>query len=170
MGRRLALIVLALSVGSWALYGCGKKTTPSTAEGAVQEGTPEGTSAEGVAETGAGAGIGAEGSMPTVHFDFDQYTIRSQDFDLLQRTADTLKQSPSMKITIEGHCDERGSNEYNLALGERRANSVFDYLARLGIDRGRMGTISYGEERPSTTGSGEDAWAQNRRAELVVNR
>jgi peptidoglycan-associated lipoprotein len=75
-----------------------------------------------------------------------------------------------MSLTIEGHCDERGTQQYNLALGDRRANTAADYLAVLGIGRERIGTISYGEERPFATGSGEGAWSQNRRAHLVLRR
>ena len=85
-----------------------------------------------------------------------------------QRQAAWLKSNPSVRVTIEGHCDERGTREYNLALGERRANAVKDYLTALGIDRSRVKTISYGKERPVAMGSNAAAWAQNRRGVTKV--
>ncbi len=88
----------------------------------------------------------------------------------LNRQAEWLNQFSGVTVTVEGHCDERGTREYNLALGERRANAVADYLAAQGIDSGRMTTISYGKERPAALGSDEATWAQNRRAVTVVNQ
>ena len=104
-----------------------------------------------------------------VFFDTDQSVIREDGRQTLNRQAEWLKKYTQYRITIEGHCDERGTREYNLALGERRANSVRDYLVALGVNPARLTTVSYGEERPAVLGSNESAWAQNRRGVFVVN-
>ncbi len=106
--------------------------------------------------------------LKMIHFDFDRYDIRPQDAEILKQNAEVLKRFPTLKIQIEGHCDERGTEEYNLALGERRANSAKRYLITLGIAAERMTTISYGEERPLDPGHNEEAWAKNRRAQFVI--
>jgi peptidoglycan-associated lipoprotein len=103
-----------------------------------------------------------------VHFDFDKSNIRSDQESVLQRKIEALRQYPGIRLQIEGHCDERGSNEYNLALGQRRAESVKRYLTSYGLDANRFTTISYGEERPVDPRSNEEAWAKNRRSEHVV--
>lgn len=104
-----------------------------------------------------------------VFFDFDKYNLKPEGRETVEALAAWLNSRQGVTLTIEGHADERGTREYNLALGERRANSVKDYLIALGINAGRLTTISYGEERPAVPGSYEEAWAQNRRAEFVVN-
>lgn len=104
----------------------------------------------------------------TIYFDTDQYNVDSADEAALARQAQWLQQYPNKRATIEGHCDERGTREYNLALGERRANAAKNYLVSLGIDASRLTTISYGKERPVALGSDEAAWAQNRRAVTVT--
>jgi peptidoglycan-associated lipoprotein len=106
--------------------------------------------------------------LKDIHFDFDRYEIRPGDEEILRENAAMLKKNPEMKIQIEGHCDERGTEEYNLALGERRANQTKKYLISLGIASNRISTISYGEERPLDKGHNEEAWAKNRRAHIVV--
>ena len=103
-----------------------------------------------------------------IHFDFDKYDIRREDEGILRENASWLKKNPKMKIQIEGHCDERGTGEYNLALGERRANNTKKYLVSLGINSDRISTISFGEEKPLDPGHSEEAWAKNRRAHIVV--
>ena len=103
-----------------------------------------------------------------IHFNFDKYDIRPGDTEILKENAALLTKHPSVKIQIEGHCDERGTIEYNLALGERRANSTKQYLISLGISSDRISTISYGEERPSDPGHNEEAWAKNRRAHSII--
>lgn len=102
-----------------------------------------------------------------VYFDFDKSTIRSEFVDTLRAHAAFLANNPSVKVSIEGHCDERGSREYNIGLGERRANAVQTFLAAEGVAADQMGTISYGEERPADPGHDQAAWAKNRRAVLV---
>ncbi len=103
-----------------------------------------------------------------VFFEYDKYNVDPQARQILEKQAAWMKKYPALIFTIEGHCDERGTREYNLALGERRANSIKDYLATLGINANRLKTISYGKERPVALGSNEKAWAQNRRAVTVV--
>ena len=104
-----------------------------------------------------------------IHFDFDSAAIGDSDQGILQEKAQYLNDNPNALAVIEGHCDERGTDAYNLALGERRADAVKDYLVNLGIDSGRLSTISYGEERPIDPGKSETAWAKNRRAHLYID-
>jgi peptidoglycan-associated lipoprotein len=106
--------------------------------------------------------------LKDIHFDFDKYDIRPGDADILKDNAALLMQYPKVKIQAEGHCDERGTNEYNLALGERRANSTKKYLISLGVSSDRISTISYGEEKPLDPRSNEEAWAKNRRGHFVI--
>jgi peptidoglycan-associated lipoprotein len=138
------------------------------------------------ATTDAGSGTGASstpaasGPVPgsqedfvvnvgdRVFFDLDKSDIRPDAQATLQKQAAWLAQYPQKTLTVEGHCDERGTREYNLALGERRANAVKKYLVSLGVDASRLTTISYGKERPVALGSDEASWAQNRRGVSVV--
>lgn len=106
--------------------------------------------------------------LEDVHFEFDKSTLTNTARSILDMNGKRLKENPGIKVIIEGHCDERGSNEYNLALGERRAVSVKNYLSSLGIENKRMKTVSYGEERPLDPGHNERAWALNRRAHFVI--
>jgi peptidoglycan-associated lipoprotein len=103
-----------------------------------------------------------------IHFDFDKSNIRPGDASVLDQKIAILQANPGARIRIAGHCDERGSDEYNLALGNRRATSSKQYLVSHGIDAGRIETISYGEERPLDPGHNEEAWAKNRRAEFDI--
>ncbi|MCB2013640.1 MAG: peptidoglycan-associated lipoprotein Pal [Sphingobium sp.] len=107
-------------------------------------------------------------SSDRVFFDTDKYDIDMEDQSVLRSQAQWLGANPGVSVTIEGHCDERGTRDYNLALGERRANAAKNYLASLGVDPSRITTISYGKERPAAMGSDEQAWAQNRRAVTVT--
>lgn len=106
--------------------------------------------------------------LATIYFGYDSYALTGEARNSLKSNADWLKANPNGRVQIEGHCDERGTNEYNMALGDRRANAVRGYLMKMGIDRGRIDTISYGEERPADVGHDESAWARNRRAVFVV--
>ncbi|HXH84930.1 MAG TPA: peptidoglycan-associated lipoprotein Pal [Candidatus Tectomicrobia bacterium] len=103
-----------------------------------------------------------------IHFDFDKYDIRPNDAKTLDANAAWLKSNPGHLVLIEGHCDERGTNEYNLALGERRAKSTMNYLVSQGVQANRITIISYGEERPACTEKTEECWARNRRAHFLV--
>lgn len=107
--------------------------------------------------------------LKDIHFDFDKYNIRPEDAEILKENAALLKKYPKVKIQVEGHCDERGTTEYNLALGERRANNTKRYLLSLGISTDRISTISYGKERPLDPGHNEEAWAKNRRAYTIIS-
>jgi peptidoglycan-associated lipoprotein len=104
-----------------------------------------------------------------IFFAFDRSDITPESQEILARQADWLRRYPNVTVTIEGHCDERGTREYNLALGERRAQAAKNVLVALGIPASRISTISYGKERPAVVGSTEEAYAQNRRAVTVVN-
>ena len=106
--------------------------------------------------------------LKDIHFDFDKYDIRPGDAEILKENAALLMKYSNVKIQIEGHCDERGTVEYNLALGERRANSTKKYLNSLGISSDRISTISYGEERSVDPGHNEEAWAKNRRSHTII--
>lgn len=105
-----------------------------------------------------------------VFFGYDSSVLSSEAQATLARQAEWLKANSSLNVVVEGHCDERGTREYNLALGERRANAAKNYLVSLGIDRSRISTISYGKEHPEVLGSDEEAWSKNRRAVTVVNQ
>jgi len=107
--------------------------------------------------------------LTPVYFELDLAQLTADARTELQQLADWLTTRPSARITIEGHCDERGTDEYNVALGQKRATVIQEFLVRLGVAPQRLTTISYGEERPAATGSDEDAWALNRRGEIVRN-
>src|SRR5205085_10230952 len=110
----------------------------------------------------------AVADLKDIHFDFDKYDIRPGDAKTLDGNAGWLKSNPNHLVLIEGHCDERGTNEYNLALGERRAKSTMNYLVSQGVQASRITIISYGEERPICSQKTEECWAQNRRAHFLV--
>ena len=107
--------------------------------------------------------------LKTIYFDYDKSNIRAEYREVLDRVGQWASDNPKRQLLIEGHCDERGTNEYNLALGERRALSVRRYLVGLGVHPERLHTISYGEEKPADAGHSEDAWSKNRRAQFKVS-
>ncbi len=109
-----------------------------------------------------------KGQLFTIYFDYDNYSIRDNDAENLAKNARWLGLNQSVKVTIEGHADERGDEEYNLALGDKRAQSVKRYLNDLGISPSRLDIVSYGEEKPVVDGHDEEAWSKNRRAEFVI--
>lgn len=166
---KLRFATVALLAGTVALAGCKKEP-------------PESLPPEPVPTTSAPAPVEPSGPVPgtqahfenavngqnVIYFDTDQYNVDSTDMAALQTQAQYLAQYPNITVTVEGHCDERGTREYNLALGERRANSAKNYLVSLGVSANRVRTVSYGKERPVALGSNESAWAQNRRAASVV--
>jgi peptidoglycan-associated lipoprotein len=134
-------------------------------EAPVPAPAPARLSAEPVSEAAAPAASLLK--LEKLFFEFDNYTLTPEAREILARNAEWLRQNPSARLSIEGHCDERGSDEYNLALGQRRAEAVKDYLVSLGIADERLRGTSYGEERPAAAGSDESAWSQNRRAEFL---
>lgn len=135
-----------------------EQTQPMTPQGPVGDTVVPGSSAD----------FKRSVNSDTVHFDTDHYDVDDQARAILDSQVTWLNRYPAVRITIEGHCDERGTREYNLALGDRRANAAKNYLAARGIDPSRITTISYGKERPLALGSDEASWAQNRRAVTVV--
>lgn len=106
--------------------------------------------------------------MDPAYFDFDSWVLTSEAREMIQKNFEWLKANPGNSVLVEGHTDDRGSDAYNLALGEKRAKSAMNYLKTLGLDEERVSNISYGEERPADTGHGEESWSKNRRAEFVV--
>ena len=162
--------VLMLAAGSLAISACASK--------APKELPPDPGPVSTTTDTGAGSLAPVPGSQAdfvarmmgddTIYFDTDRYNIDSLDAAALTKQAQWLMQYPAKRVTIEGHCDERGTRDYNLALGERRANAAKNYLVSLGVNPARLTTVSYGKERPVALGSNEAAWAQNRRAVTVT--
>lgn len=143
---------------------------PSVKEEAVGSQSSKGAPTEIKEETvGQAAKSSApESALATVYFDFDSAVLTQASRDILDKNAGILQKNDTMKIKIEGNCDERGSDEYNLALGERRAKSAMNYLVTLGVKPDRLSIISYGEEKPADPGHDEAAWAKNRRDEFVT--
>jgi len=137
-------------------------TTTSGSDSSISSGTIEGPAAGSQEDLTVNVG-------DRVFFDFDRSDLRPDARETTDRLAVWLNNNPSVTLTIQGHADERGTTEYNLALGERRANSVRDYLIALGVSPNRLSTISYGEEVPAVSGQGEYAWSQNRRGQFQVN-
>jgi peptidoglycan-associated lipoprotein len=152
---------LAIAIGAVFLLSACPERTPETAP--LQ---PAATDTAVDAETDPVAALQRVGDR--VFFDYDRHELRPDAQETLQRQAALLLRWPDLPVLIEGHCDERGTREYNLALGERRAEAVRSYLIALGVDAGRIGTVSYGKERPAVDGSEESAWALNRRGVTVV--
>ncbi|MGC4252243.1 MAG: peptidoglycan-associated lipoprotein Pal [Sphingobium sp.] len=159
---------LLMATAVVALAACSKKPPaelPPAPGG--DTGTATGTTSGGPVK-GSQEDFIASVSSDRIFFGLDQYDVDAEDQATLQSQAAWLQQNPNVRVTIEGHCDERGTRDYNIALGERRANAAKNYLASLGIDPGRITTVSYGKERPAALGSDESAWAQNRRAVTVT--
>ncbi|GAB4372960.1 MAG: peptidoglycan-associated lipoprotein Pal [Deltaproteobacteria bacterium] len=145
------------------------ETVPPERSAGMEETRTAMTERAEAAET-AGAAVTLErpSSFPDIHFDFDQSFIREDAKPILATIADAMKAGPPASLLIEGHCDERGTAEYNLALGERRAEATKKYLVSLGVRAASLSTVSFGEEKPVDPGHTEEAWAKNRRAHFVV--
>lgn len=158
----LAAVVVGLS-GAVVLAGCSSTSDAGSSEEGLVPSPTDTTEGSGSAGKDALEAAG----LSTVYFDFDSYVLTSESRDSLRKAAESLKTNSAARIQIEGHCDERGSNEYNLALGEKRARAVEEFLVNQGVSADQLSTISYGEERPAVPGSDEDSWAKNRRAEFV---
>ena len=162
----VGVLLLAFGVG----LGC-PTPPPKNDPGSSRDGSNTGGGSQDGATGGAqdrgDVGSGAARGLKTIYFDFDKYNLRDDARRQLDANAEILRSNMDMNIVIEGHCDERGTDEYNLALGERRAQAAREYLVRLGIDASRINVISYGEERPVAPGHDEESWALNRRGEFV---
>ena len=165
---RTALILLLVGL---PLIGCAKKSPapppapPTTAKETPPAPPPAPPAKEEAPPTPSSV---ESGDFSPAFFDLDSYTIRADARTALDKDAKVLRDHPNVNVTIEGHCDERGTVEYNQALGEKRANAARDYLAAAGIAATRMDVISYGKERPVANGHDEASWQQNRRAQFVV--
>lgn len=175
--KRLGLFIALLMIPLFITISCCSKKvvkpTPKKAEETKQQVTTEkqGVQEEGL-ETKKYPGIQGEFMeskyLKDIHFDFDKYNIRPDAAAVLKKNAEFLLAHPTYKIQIEGHCDERGSVEYNLVLGERRAKSAKNYLVNLGVEKDRLSTISYGKEMPLDPRHNEEAWAKNRRCHFII--
>ena len=157
------------------LAGCAKKATeapptPATPPPAPSTSptTPPTTTPPEPTPTAPAPSASSVTDLKPVFFDYDSDALRDDSRAALDSNAKLLRDNKAMRIVIEGHCDERGTDEYNQALGERRANAARDYLVQAGIETGRIKVISYGKERPFAEGHDESAWAQNRRAQFVA--
>lgn len=183
--RLLGVLLIMLMVGG--VFGCSKKTVPA------QPGFGSGGGAAGAGIGGSGGGAGLDDARwrelginseaekrefldkaqqfenQDIYFDFNGFTLTEPAKKILDEKIAFLKRYPKVKVTIEGHCDDRGTTEYNLALGERRATSAQQYFVNSSISQGTFNTISYGKERPIATGHDESSWAKNRRDHFVLN-
>ncbi|WP_271438249.1 peptidoglycan-associated lipoprotein Pal [Pontixanthobacter luteolus] len=161
---------IALLAGAAALAGC-KTTAPEVLPpepGPSTQTTPNNPAPAGPVLGTQEHFVNGVNGQNVIFFDTDRFNIDGEDAAALQAQAQYLMRNQAINITVEGHCDERGTRDYNLALGERRANAAKNYLVSLGVPANRIRTVSYGKERPVATGSNEQAWAQNRRAVSVV--
>jgi peptidoglycan-associated lipoprotein len=190
MNLRRLLVAVLLFV---PLAGCGHKKRPpvvTAGPGSTTTTTDRGTPSQAPLPVESGPDVqpidsdiargedftvsdpetGEGGPIEDIHFEYDQATLTDQARAILDRHAGWMKAHPSAKVMVEGHCDERGTVEYNLALGDRRARAAQDYLMSAGVPAAMLRTTSYGKERPLDTGSNEAAWARNRRAHFTVSR
>ena len=189
---RIRVLLISVSIVALMFAGCAKRpalggASAPTPTGATTGGGTGSTGAVATAPTapapamtppapgGSGGAVTrpapsqfeATADLKTIHFDFDKSDIRPGDAAILDANARWLGANPKRLVLIEGHCDERGTNEYNTALGERRARATTEYLVKRGIQQGRISTVSYGEERPLCTKHEESCWSQNRRAQFL---
>jgi peptidoglycan-associated lipoprotein len=189
MRKNLIGCVVVLSVGALVAGGCAKKdlvkgeepvSAAQTAPAAKQPAPSQPAAAAPVAETPAkeaavkqeskeaAQAAQLQSELEKIYFNFDSAALSDESRNVLTKNAALLGKQPSLKLRIEGNCDERGSDEYNMALGERRAKAAKDYLVNLGVQADRISTVSYGEEKPAVAGHDEASWAKNRRDEFVI--
>lgn len=158
-----ALLILTLAL----VFGCKSKKVNEDVDSAANGALTSNISNDPLNYSLQGSDSGKIEGLTTIHFDFDEAIISKSAMEQLKQNTVWIRKHPNTKIQVEGHCDSRGSVEYNLALGERRARSVSRTLLGMGIPKSRITTISYGEERPIDTGDSEEAYAKNRRANFV---
>ena len=175
------IIERSSSSGSFSSSGPGNGDFGSDGQANIGNGSTGSFSAKNPFASNSGNGSGmdsgiqesrlqsftASSDLKDIHFKFDQYDLDDNSRAVLQKNAEYLKNNPNLHVEVQGHCDERGTNNYNIALGERRAHSTKKYLVAQGVNSRNVHVISYGEEKPAVRGSTESAWAQNRRVELV---
>jgi peptidoglycan-associated lipoprotein len=167
----LGMLKKLLSVAAVMMLVAACETAPGGDGGASGSGNRYGSGKEGGAagrDMSGAMGELAKNVPDRVFFDYDSSSLDEEGQNTLRAQAEWLNANPSIKVVVEGHCDERGTREYNLALGERRANAAKRFLTSAGVSSGRVTTISYGKERPAVAGSDDSSWAQNRRAVTVV--
>jgi peptidoglycan-associated lipoprotein len=167
MEKSIILMILAVFLVS----GCAEKKQMVKAVPEQQEVTPTPPPPPSATKDEASVRFNDWTAVPqieTVHFDFDKAELGDADRAVLQKNADYLKSDPDKMVLVEGHCDERGTIEYNLALGQKRAAAVREYYGKLGVPLGNIATISYGNEKPVDADHSESAWAKNRRAETKL--
>ncbi|MCI0513514.1 peptidoglycan-associated lipoprotein Pal [candidate division KSB1 bacterium] len=180
MQKWITFFLITGSIATFIFTGCQKKTTQTpalvqTPQPTTDSRTPidekqnrlETYTPEPEATVGTVTNVG-NNLFQDIHFEFDKSDLSQQAREILAEHARTLRANPRLRLQIEGHCDDRGTIEYNLALGDRRAHTVRNYLINLGIEAARLATISYGEERPLDPNSQEEAWSRNRRAAFVI--
>ena len=170
MARSIRMAVVLMMVASVAVTGCAKKKhiTDESATGVAGTGSEESLNESGsLGRYKRGLGPEEDGVLKDVHFAYDSYELDGTARDVLAANAEWLKENKRARTEIEGHCDERGTVEYNLALGAKRAKSVKDYLVSLGVASDRLSTISYGEELPLCRDASEQCYARNRRVHFV---
>jgi peptidoglycan-associated lipoprotein len=181
--KSTARILPAVAILLALAPACGKKAPPPAAPIAPEPPPPAPPPAAAAAEPApppvdeyarlrsmSADEIDRLGLLAEIYFDFDSSDVRDDARPVLARNAEALRRFDFLRVSLEGHCDERGTSEYNLALGERRARAAFDYLASLGVPGDRMRTVSYGKETPQCTEANEDCWGRNRRARPKVTR
>ena len=176
LGRLTAMVAAAMMLAMVA--GCSSKQSGAGA-GAGGPGGPGGIGENGLGPNGSSSlnrfqkgtlDANGQGPLSDIHFDYNDYSVRAQDGEILKSNADWITKNSGTRVQIEGHCDDRGSEEYNIALGAKRAQAAKDYLETLGIAADRMSTISYGKELPVCTEETDECWAQNRRDHFVVQQ
>jgi len=174
-GKTARTAALAIALVALMISGCSSKKNASGSGNGTMNPVP-GMGNENVGGTGSlsqyqKGELGANGGpLSDIHFDYNDYSIRPQDSDILRSNADWLTKHPDTRVQVEGHCDDRGSEEYNIALGAKRAQAAKDYLSTLGVSGERVSTISYGKELPVCTEETDDCWAQNRRDHFAVSQ
>jgi peptidoglycan-associated lipoprotein len=160
MKNKIAMMgILFLAVFGLALFSCCAEKKAIVAEGTAPSAAQDASTLSAAA---------AQEALKDINFDYDKSNIGPEARVIMKANADILLKNRNFNIIVEGHCDERGTSEYNMALGERRAQEAKKYLINLGVDGARMKTISYGEERPMDSRSNEEAWAKNRRAHFLI--
>jgi peptidoglycan-associated lipoprotein len=176
LGRLTSMVAAAMMLAMVA--GCSSKQSGAGA-GAGGPGGSGGIGENGLGPNGSSSlnrfqkgtlDANGQGPLSDIHFDYNDYSVRAQDGEILKSNADWVTKNSGTRIQIEGHCDDRGSEEYNIALGAKRAQAAKDYLETLGIAADRMSTISYGKELPVCTEDTDECWAQNRRDHFVVQQ
>ena len=173
--KKITVILSMLAIAGFTVAGCANKETvkpeekPQAAQTAPQPAQATEPAVTAQAQQAAEKTIAEiQKELLMVHFDFNKYNIRPDAKTVLEGDAKVLSENPNVKVQVAGYCDDRGSVEYNLALGEKRAKSAKDYLVTLGVAPDRLSTISYGKSDPIDSANNEKAWAMNRRAELHI--